>query len=108
DIGKALLRDLRNCIDLLSTHRNRHQVRLRTEVVVPEAMMRRLKVPRDLSARSIQAQQGLGIQVGARPSASVEIVARRGGWNVQQPALGIDRQLRPYVCVSRHLPGSAL
>src|SRR5947207_15061219 len=74
---EAHLRDLRHSINPTSVHGDRHKIRLGAEVVVPQSVMRRLKVPVDLASGCIQTEECLGKEIGAKTIPAVEVVARR-------------------------------
>src|SRR4051794_38376033 len=63
-----------------------------------------LKVPKALSGASIDGDEAIGKQVGARPVSAVEIVSRRAGRNVHDPALLIDAHFTPVVHSADILP----
>ena len=100
DVRESLLRHLGDRVNRAAVDGNRHQVGRRREVVVPDAVVHRLKMPLALAGRRIEADERFGEEIGAQPASAPVVAARGAGRHVQQPAFFIERHEAPDVRVS--------
>ena len=73
------------------------KLRRRDVVVVPEVVMHRLEMPEPLAGARVERDQAIAEEIRARPVCAVEIVGRRTGRHVDDPALLVDGELAPAV-----------
>ena len=102
---KPLFGQLHDRVDPLAVNRDRHKIRSRRRIVVPQTVMHDLVVPLALAGIRIEADDRLGEQVLPGSPAAVVIVARRADRHVEQAARFIEAHRRPHVGVAGELPG---
>ena len=76
------------------------QDRMHRHVVVPDVVVNELLVPDHLAGLDIQADERVGIQVGAGTMAAVSVVGRRFGGEVHVSQLVIGRERTPHADVA--------
>ena len=103
-VGKTRFPEHHNGIDSFPVHSNGREDGCRRYVVVPQAMVHRLKVPYPLAGVGIQTDDGFREEIVSLPPATVIVVARRTDGEVHQPSLYVDRERRPDVGVADVAP----
>ena len=73
----ARFRDLRDGVDLLTVVRDRHDVRIGRQVVIPEVVAQRLKVPDPLARLCVKGDRAVGKEILAVAVAAVKVERRR-------------------------------
>ena len=97
DVEKTGLARQGDGVDALAVVADGHQLRRRHVVVIPQVVMDRLEVPEPLSRARIERDQAVREEVLAEPIATIEVVGRRSGRHVHDPALVVDREGAPVV-----------
>ena len=97
---------MRDRVDLPAVHVDRHEVRRRREVPVPDAVVHGLEVPDTLAGLGIETEQRFGEQVGARTLTAPVVATHRARGGVHEPPLLIECQGSPHVGVAHRLPRS--
>ena len=106
---EPLLRELHDGVDGAAAVRsNRHQIRRRRVVVVPQAMMHDLVVPFPCAGIRVEADEGFSEQIRAGTPPAVKVVARRAKRHVDEAAIGVERHRRPGVGVAGEAPRISL
>ena len=103
----ARLRHLRDGVDLLAVVRDRDQVGIDRQIVVPQVVMQRLKVPDALARPGVESDRAVGEQVVAMPVAAVEVEGGRSESGEDQAALHVDAEPAPGIGRAAVLPGIA-
>ena len=103
-VGEALLADDRDRLDVAAVHGDVDQVRRRREVVVPDPVMHRLKVPDAFAGPGVETDQALGEQVVTGPVSAVVVVGRCGERQVDVAQLLVGARPGPHVRVAGVLP----
>ena len=67
----------------------------RAEIVLPDVVMDRLKIPAHLSRLEIERDHGIVEEIVAGPQLAAVLRHRVPGRQVHQPELGVDRRRRP-------------
>ena len=84
---------------------DRHQVRRRGKIAIPDVVVDRLKMPHALAGVGLQREQRVGEQVVALAIRAVEIECRRTGGDEDQAALFVEAHAGPVVGRADVLPG---
>ena len=105
-VDESLLGYLCHGIDRPSVDGDRHEIGRRAEVVVPQTVVHRLKVPLARPGGARRGNDRFGKQVGARTPAAPVVAGWRAGRRVQQPARFIERHRRPHVRMPCSFPGA--
>ena len=105
DEDQPHLRELHDGGNRPAGARDVDQNRLRRQVVVPDVVMDQLLMPAANAGGRVERDQRVGVEVGARPVAAVEVVRRRAQRQVHQAPRLVDAHRRPDVDAGPPLPG---
>jgi hypothetical protein len=87
DVGEPLLAHLDDGLDRAAGDAEIDQHRRRRQVVVPDAVVDHLEMPRPLSGARVEGDQALGKEVVAGSVPAIEVVGRRAEGEIDQPEL---------------------
>ena len=104
DVDEALLAHLGYRPDGSAADRDVHQVGVRREVVVPQAVVHGLEVPHALPRLDVNGDQRLREEVVPQPVDAVVVVGGRSGRQIHVAELVVAGQHRPDVGVPRVAP----
>src|SRR5215469_13565234 len=102
---EALLRSLCDRIDCRTVPVDRHQLRSRCGVVVPEVMMHKLKVPQIFACSHVQRDEAIRKEILPLAICAIKVVGRSARGGVQDASFLIHRELAPDVRSSDIGPG---
>ena len=100
---QTLLRRLCERLDGFAVLHGVDEDRRGWDVVVPERVMRRLKVPAALAGAQIDGDDALAVQVRAGPQAAVHVAVRRFDGQIREPELLVRGDRPPNTRVARAL-----
>ncbi len=108
DEGEGLLGQEGDRWDLASVHDQVRQDRCRRRIVVPDAVVDRLKVPHPFAGGGFEGNDALRKQVVAEPVAAVEVAGPEFDREVDVSQFGVRAERGPHRRVAGILPGSVL
>ena len=101
---QALFGGLRQRFDRSTILDGVDEDRRRRNVVIPQRMMRRLKVPAPFAGADVDRDDALAVEIRAGPKAAVHVAVRRFDGQIRQPKLLVGRDRGPDTGVAAARP----
>ena len=103
----AGLRHLRDGVDPFTVANDRDQVGIDRQIMVPQVMTQRLKMPDTLARLRVECDRAVREQIIAAPVAAVEVEGRRSQSGEDKAAIRVDAKPAPGIGAAAILPGIA-